>query len=113
MKRIEVKDMTTYLAALRTEVAKHGRANVHYKPDENTKVGFQSPDGWWLIPVVKMRESCANEVGPRKYNDRKVTAAGAYARRQSPEGVFVDWLSEKLQAAISDGERLHANHGLS
>lgn len=113
MRRTDTDDLTAYLAALRTEVAKHGREKVEYKPEDNATIGFQSPDGWWVISVERIKAVCVQEAGHRRHKNRKATAAGRYARRESPEGVFVDWFSEKLQTAISDGEKLRANHGLS
>lgn len=111
---IKTEDFTQYLAALRTQVAKHGRDRVNYRPTEDlSMLGFQSPDGWWVVPVITVRASCAAEVGAWQYKNRKATAAGRYAKRESSEGIFIDWFSAKLLTAITDGERLRSQGGLS
>lgn len=110
----ETLDLTSYLAALRMEVAKHGKEKVGFEPSPDmTRIGFVSPDGWWVLSVEEVHRTCEQEVGDQVPKARRVSAAGKYARRPPSRMTFVNWFSDKVQAAIETGERSRDQGGLS
>lgn len=53
-----VETLTEYLDALRRQVREHGHKAILHQDDAPAMcVGFQSPDGWFLLPLNKFRKS--------------------------------------------------------
>ena len=97
-----------YLQRLKLEVRKHGRSGLRpmILPNERC-LGFSSPDGEWLIQLSVLRAAC--DPGQPKVILVPPGALGVDQVLEDRKAVSQDaaeHYSERVEAAITEGERL-------